>query len=444
MLPPVALRGPEDLLAVLHVVAVSAAPRETPCQTVLLDEGRALFVDQGARLAGLRVHFDHAVNLVAALIVFECETAPILPPHRRREVVGIGKQRRVDLRLPPGGHVEQRRISDIQRVARLGVRNGGVFRLKLVGGRRFDVVHLPVVAGARVVGHQFLGIRRPRDRAERVVVAFGAIQTQRGGPLAGTRGPQEYVEVLDERIPLAVERAAHLLFLGCLGGSLSARGGGPPASTSLTLRLGLSARRTAALPPAEAAARSGGALLRRRLVLQPVRRVAAHHFGAGQWVVRIVRRHAAAASTPRSHLGNAAALGASVVRQRACPQETAATEADAALPIDKSQRAGGGRSGARAPPPGAAASPRAGRKRQSQRGVWFATGRGDGGGQLFVIESRLLRRRPGIHQDESRAAFYRPGIPEMVRLADPVGRARNIHHQSLRPSPQRLAALIIG
>src|ERR1035437_9580062 len=102
------------------------------------------------------------------------------------------------------------------------------------------------------------------------------------------------------------------------------------------------------------------------------------------------------------------------------------------------------RPGPRAPPPGAAASPCPGREWQSQRSVRFATGRGDGGGQLFVIESRLLRRRPGIHQDEFRAASYRPGIPEMVRLADPVGRARNIHHQSLRLSPQRLAALIIG
>src|ERR1035441_10725894 len=83
MLPPVALRGPEDLLAVLHVVAVSTAPGEALGQNVVVDEGRALFVDQGARLAGLRVHFDHAVNLVAALIVFECETAPILPPDRK-------------------------------------------------------------------------------------------------------------------------------------------------------------------------------------------------------------------------------------------------------------------------------------------------------------------------------------------------------------------------
>src|ERR1039457_555708 len=74
----------------------------------------------------------------------------------------------------------------------------------------------------------------------------------------------------------------------------------------------------------------------------------------------------------------------------------------------------------------------------------FATGRGDGGGQLFVIESRLLRRRPDIHHDELRAASYRPRIPEMVRLANPVGRARNIHHPSTRLFGQRLAALIIG
>ena len=69
---------------------------------------------------------------------------------------------------------------------------------------------------------------------------------------------------------------------------------------------------------------------------------------------------------------------------------------------------------------------------------------GDRRGQLFVIEGRLLRGRRGIHQDEFRAALYRSGVPEMVGLADPVGRTRNIDHQSLRLSRKRLAALIIG
>src|SRR5450759_2868257 len=252
MLPPIALRGPDDLLAIIHVVAVAAAPGEAVRQGVVVNEGRALFVDQRARLAGLGIYFDHAVNLVAALIVLEREAAAILPPDRRREVVRIGKQRRVDLRLLPGGHVEEGRPGDIQRVPRLAVKDRAVFRLKLIGGRGFDVVNLPVVAGPRVVGHQLLGIGRPGDGAEGVVVAFRAIQAQRGGPLGGTRRPEEHVEVLDDRVPLAVERAAHLRF----GGSLSAGRRGPAASTALTLRLGLSlrARRTPALTAAQAAA----------------------------------------------------------------------------------------------------------------------------------------------------------------------------------------------
>src|ERR1035437_6337438 len=122
MLPPIALRGPDDLLAVIHVVAISTAPGETLGQGAVVNEGRAFFVDQGARLAGLGIHFDHAVYLVAALIVFEGEAAATLPPDRRREVVGIGKQRRIDLRLLLRGHVEEGRPGDIERVTRLAVK----------------------------------------------------------------------------------------------------------------------------------------------------------------------------------------------------------------------------------------------------------------------------------------------------------------------------------
>ena len=182
MLPAVTLRGPDDLLAVIQVVAVPAPAGKTLGQQVVVDEGLAGLVDQRARLAGLRVHLDHAVDLVAALIVLEGEAAAILPPHRRCEVVRVGKQRLVDLRLLLRGHVEEGRKRDIQRVPRLAVKNRRVLRLKLVGGRRFDVVYLPVVPRPRVIGHQFPGIRRPRDRAQGVVVAFRAIQAQRRRP----------------------------------------------------------------------------------------------------------------------------------------------------------------------------------------------------------------------------------------------------------------------
>ena len=53
MLPAIALGGPDDLLAVVDVVAVAAARGEPGAELVVVEERLALLVDQGARLAGL-------------------------------------------------------------------------------------------------------------------------------------------------------------------------------------------------------------------------------------------------------------------------------------------------------------------------------------------------------------------------------------------------------
>ena len=47
MLPAVALGGPDDLLAVVQVVAVAAAGGEARTELVVVDEGLALLIDQG-------------------------------------------------------------------------------------------------------------------------------------------------------------------------------------------------------------------------------------------------------------------------------------------------------------------------------------------------------------------------------------------------------------
>ena len=171
---------------------------------------------------------------MAALVVLEGEAAAVLPPDGRCEVVGVGEEGVIDLDLLLAGDVEQRGIGDIERVAGLAIDGSvDVLRLHLVGGRRFDVVHLAVVAGARVIGRQLFGIGRPGDRAERVVVAFRAVEAQRSGGLARAGGPQEDVEVLDERFPFAVERGADLGF-----GHRLADGAAPrPPRPSAGLRL---------------------------------------------------------------------------------------------------------------------------------------------------------------------------------------------------------------
>src|SRR5580704_15105665 len=73
---------------------------------------------------------------------------------------------------------------------------------------------LAIVPGPRVIRHQLLGIGRPGDRAERIVISFRPVEAERDGGLGGASGPQEDVEVLDQRIPLAIERSADLRSFG--------------------------------------------------------------------------------------------------------------------------------------------------------------------------------------------------------------------------------------
>src|ERR1700687_3879995 len=64
-----------------------------------------------------------------------------------------------------------------------------------------------------MIGHQMFGIRRPANGVESVIVPLGSVEAERRCRkrpalcvLAGR--PEEHVEVLDDRIPLAIERAA--------------------------------------------------------------------------------------------------------------------------------------------------------------------------------------------------------------------------------------------
>src|SRR5262249_24592981 len=95
MLPAVALAGPHDFFSVVDIVAITASAGESGNKQVVVEKRLSLLVDHRTGLAGVRVDFDYAINLVAPLIVFEGERAAILPPHGRREAVSVGKQRMV-------------------------------------------------------------------------------------------------------------------------------------------------------------------------------------------------------------------------------------------------------------------------------------------------------------------------------------------------------------
>src|SRR5689334_5457878 len=77
-------------------------------------------------------------------------------------------------------------------------------------------MYLAIVPGARVKRGQLRGIRRPGERAERIVFALAAVLAQRHGGLFGAGRAEEHVVVLDNGFPFAVKRSAHLGRFHCL------------------------------------------------------------------------------------------------------------------------------------------------------------------------------------------------------------------------------------
>src|SRR5690348_12935298 len=85
MTPAVALRHPDDLSTVVHIVTIPASRIGEAAIRGAITEERLRFVgNNGARLA-VRVDFDDAINLVSTLIVFKREPAAVFAPN------GIGE-----------------------------------------------------------------------------------------------------------------------------------------------------------------------------------------------------------------------------------------------------------------------------------------------------------------------------------------------------------------
>ena len=207
VIPAVALRHPDHFLAVGEVVAKALAGLERGGGTVVIEKGLGLFRDDRSGLPGMRVDFDHAEHLVAALVVLEAERARVFPPHQIGHVEGVGEQPRIDRDLLLAAHVEHHRLFEVEQVARLRVLHRPVLRLQLILGRRGHVVHETAIAGADAVGDDLRRIRRPGDRRRIVVVAFGPVGAERRAPVAAERTDGDVV-VVDERHPLAVRRHA--------------------------------------------------------------------------------------------------------------------------------------------------------------------------------------------------------------------------------------------
>jgi len=93
VVPAVALRHPHDLSAVREIEAVFLA--------AVAEEGLGLLLDDGPGRAGRGVDLDDPVDLVAALVIFEGESAAVLAPGEVGELIGVGEERVVDLDSRP-------------------------------------------------------------------------------------------------------------------------------------------------------------------------------------------------------------------------------------------------------------------------------------------------------------------------------------------------------
>ena len=113
VVPAIALGRPDDLVAEpVHIV------REAP---VGKDEGPGVLGDSGMRHAACGIDCDHTRLLKAAPHIVERDARAVLAPARRRQFIGVGKQRGVDHRLAMARDIEQHRLFLIDRVARLGI-----------------------------------------------------------------------------------------------------------------------------------------------------------------------------------------------------------------------------------------------------------------------------------------------------------------------------------
>src|SRR5579883_2870641 len=111
MLPSVTLRTPDDFLAVIDVDPnFLAGIKLIGNERTIVNKSFALLVNESVCCSGLSVYLNNAIGLMAALVVLKGESAAVLPPCCRREVVGIGKEVIIDDGLALRLYVEEDRL----------------------------------------------------------------------------------------------------------------------------------------------------------------------------------------------------------------------------------------------------------------------------------------------------------------------------------------------
>ena len=120
-----------------------------------------------ARTLPAGVDFDHAVNLMTALIVFKRKRLAVFAPHRVGYLVWIREQRVVDVDLFTSRYVKQDRLFKVEHVARLCINDRGKLRLYLIFRRRLDVAHLALVTWTNTIGTRSLSSQVTRRSSAR-------------------------------------------------------------------------------------------------------------------------------------------------------------------------------------------------------------------------------------------------------------------------------------
>ncbi len=126
MTPAVSLRGPDDFAPIGDVFANAFAG-------VLHKRLAGLFNDR-ACAAGRRIKFEHAVDLMSALVVFKRHRAAVFTPGETAVRVRIRKPCGVAVMAGLGRQVKDDRKVVVHLVTGLAVHHGRVFRLHLIAG----------------------------------------------------------------------------------------------------------------------------------------------------------------------------------------------------------------------------------------------------------------------------------------------------------------------
>jgi len=94
-------------------------------------ESRAFFINQSSSCPACRIHLNHPINLMAALIVFKSESPAVLPPGKVRKIKSIGKKSPVNVYLLFVLNQEENRLFNIERISWFGIAKSEIFRDEL-------------------------------------------------------------------------------------------------------------------------------------------------------------------------------------------------------------------------------------------------------------------------------------------------------------------------